>query len=106
MGEKCGLSMENLREQKIDLLIDSLVSKEQRLYFMFHSARKLQTFNRRISVAPRDRNVLFVRLSGTNGPKDSVFFQPWCIHSGCVFFFDNVTIWVGMRVCWPKNILK
>lgn len=69
------------REKKTDLLIDRLSSKEQGLYFMFRSARKLQTFNKCLSIAPRNMNVMFVRFSGTNGPKDSVFSFS---HGACI----------------------
>lgn len=70
---------------------------------MFHSAKKLKTFNRCFSVAPRNTNVMFVRFSRMNGPKDCVFFQPWCVHCGCMFSFDSVTVWVGMRICWLRS---
>lgn len=56
---------ERERDQLIDL---------QRARNIFHSARKLKIFDRCCLVAPRNANVMFVRFSGTNGPKDCVFF--------------------------------
>ena len=60
---------------------------------MFHSARGLQTFNGCFSIASRNTNVTFVRCLRTNGPKDFFFFfNPSCVHSGCLFFSDSVTV--------------